>query len=127
MPLLAVSGDDRLETEIAEQFPAARSITVKRCINATAAESLSPGEAREKIEQEVCGAVERAADAVVEAPCRPPLTIDVSFSKQLFADAAALMPFAERTGALDIRFGAGNHAEAIGILSGFSLMAAALA
>ncbi|MCV0348737.1 MAG: M55 family metallopeptidase [Nitratireductor sp.] len=127
VPLLAVSGDDRLEAEIAVQFPAARSITVKRCINAFASESMSPDEAREKIEQDVCEAVEAAASTEVKAPCTPPLTVDIGFSKQIFADAAALLPFTERTGALDVRFVAKSHAEAIGIISSFSLMASALA
>ncbi|EKF20407.1 M55 family metallopeptidase [Nitratireductor pacificus] len=126
VPLLAVSGDDRLGAEIAEQFPAARFVEVKRAIGAGSSESLSPQEARTAIEESVAKAVKAAKQAPVQSPCKPPLTVTVGFCRQNQADAAVLMPFVERTGALEVRFAAGSHAEAIGVLSGFSLMASAL-
>ncbi|WP_048649181.1 M55 family metallopeptidase [Nitratireductor soli] len=127
VPLLAVSGDDQLGAEIAEQFPAARFIEVKRAIGASASESLSPQEACALIEDGVRQAVEGARQTRAQAPCTPPLAVTVGFCRQNQADAAALMPFVERTGALDVRFTANSHAEAIGVLSGFALMAAGLA
>lgn len=127
VPLLAVSGDDRLAAEIAEQFPAARRIVVKRAIGANATDSLSPSESRKLIERDVAEAVAAAKNAPVETPCTPPLTLKVLFHHQQQTDAVALLPFVERTGTREVTFAVDGHRQAIGTLAAMALIAGAFA
>ncbi len=126
VPLLAVSGDDCLAQEIADQFPSARRIIVKEALGAHAANSLSPIRSRELIRREVTDAVTNSATAKVEAPCHVPLDVAVRFHKSLYADAAALLPIMERTDAHTVCFQAKSHATAIGVISALSLMIAGM-
>lgn len=126
VPLLAVSGDDLLAEEIERQFPASRRIVVKRAISASATESLSPAASREMIATEVAAAVRTAKDAPVQSPCKPPLDTTIHLNKQIYADAAALLPMLARSGPNAVRFVAKTHAEVIGTLSALSLMTLAM-
>ena len=127
VPLLAASGDDRLCAEIAAQFPAARTIQTKSAFGACAAQSLSPARSRELIRAEVRAAVASARTCPLTPPASPPLEMEVELAKQVFADALAPLPFVSRLDARTIAFRAENHAEAIGALSVFALVAQALA
>lgn len=122
VPLLAVSGDDRLAAEIEVQFPHARRITVKSSIGVVVTNSLSPMRSRELIENEVRAAVKAAAEAPVEAPCKAPLTVRLQFTRQLFADAAAMLPWLTRLDSTTVEFTVKDHGEAIGALSALSLI-----
>ncbi|WP_274427366.1 M55 family metallopeptidase [Chelativorans sp. YIM 93263] len=126
VPLLAVSGDDRLGREIREQFPNTRVIETKTALGASAVRSLSPQASCKLIELKVKAAVEGAAGQQPHAPCRPPLQVAVTFNKQLFADAACLLPTISRKGTTEVAFTAGSYAEAIGTISAFSLIAQGL-
>ncbi|MDZ5695983.1 M55 family metallopeptidase [Chelativorans sp. M5D2P16] len=126
VPLLAVSGDDRLGEEIRTQFPNARVIETKTALGAQASRSLSPHASRDLIEREVRTAVEGAAGQRPHAPCQPPLEVVVTFNRQVFADAACLVPEISRRGATEVVFTAGSHADAIGILAAFSILAQGL-
>ncbi|MEO3430550.1 M55 family metallopeptidase [Pelagibius sp. CAU 1746] len=127
VPLLAVSGDDRLMGEIEEQFPKARRIEVKKAINAYACETLAPSAACDLIEREVRAAVAEAGQQVPLLPCRPPLETTVTFARQIFADAASLLPAVSRKSALEATFTAASYGDAIGTLSALSLMSQSLA
>ena len=122
VPLLAVSGDDRLAQEISAQFPSARNITVKQALGAGAMNSLSPKKSREMITQQVSDVVAAAKGAPVESPCKVPLTISVRFHKQLYADGAALLPQMERCDAQTVKFVANSHADAISTISALALI-----
>jgi D-amino peptidase len=126
VPLLAASGDDRLADEISEQFPATQRIVVKRALGAVAADSLSPGAAQALIEAEVAEAVRGARDRQPEAPCAPPLSVSVVFTRQVHADAAVLLPALRRENATTVSFEAPSHAEAIGVISALSLIVSGL-
>ncbi|MEF2071273.1 M55 family metallopeptidase [Consotaella aegiceratis] len=126
VPLLAVSGDDRLADEVAEQFPAARRIVVKQALGASATDSLSPQASRQLIEAEVAAAVKGAATAPVEILSKPPLTVSVLFQHQIQADAVALLPFITRRGPRAIEFTLGSHREVIGTLSALALIGSAV-
>ncbi|MBO9429646.1 M55 family metallopeptidase [Sulfitobacter sp. R18_1] len=126
VPLLAASGDDHLCKEIAHQFPHAIQITTKTALGAHASKSLSPAVSRKRIQEAVTKAVQTADDTNLSQPCTPPLTVEVRMMRQLYADAAALLPQIERLSANHIRFTAVNHTEAIGTLSALALMASAL-
>lgn len=126
VPLLLASGDDRLAAEIADQFPAARRVVVKRALGAAAQDSLSPAAARALIEAEVALAVRGAREVRPESPCAPPLSMVVTFVHQVSADAAELLPGVARRDAHTVGFEAASHAEAIGLLSALALMVAGL-
>ncbi|MBD8892464.1 M55 family metallopeptidase [Roseibium litorale] len=126
VPLLAVSGDDRLAGEIEQQFPSARRITVKRAIGASATDSLSPAESRKLIEAEVKAAVANAKSAPVEAPCSAPFSMRVQFHHQIQTDAVSFLPFVTRTGPREITFPAATNGEAIGCLAAMALIAGAV-
>ena len=126
VPLLAVSGDDRLEQHVKQQFPAAATITVKTCIGAAASDSLSPDAACRLIETEVCKAVKTAPAAKAVAPCQAPFVVDAQLMHQMQADAAVLLPSITRTGPRDIRFTVESHRDIIGTLAGLALMSSAV-
>lgn len=126
VPLLAVSGDDRLAGEIATQFPSARRIVVKRAIGASATDSLSPADARARIEADVQKAVENAKTAPVELPCSPPFLMRVLFHHQIQTDAVSFLPFVTRTGPREITFQSATNAEVIGCLAAMALIATAV-
>lgn len=126
VPLLAASGDDRLCQEIKAQFPKTRRIQSKIALGAQASESLSPQASRNQIRTEVEKAVRSAATVKPHYPSSPPLNFEVEMMKQVHADAIALLPFVARKDARTVTFTTDHYAEAIGILSGFALMAQAL-
>lgn len=126
VPLLAVSGDDLLAEEIAAQFPAASRIVVKRAIGAAMTDSLSPAASCALIETGVRDAVAQAAQVPVQAPVTPPLEVMIHLNRQIYADAAALIPMLTRSGPHSVSFTAASHGEVIGVLSALSLMALAL-
>ncbi|OKL43335.1 M55 family metallopeptidase [Pseudovibrio exalbescens] len=127
VPLLAVSGDDQLASEIAVQFPSTRRIVVKQALGVHTANSLSPQSARELIEAEVTEAVAAAKSAPVEFPCKAPLEVVVDFNKQAFSDAAVMVPTVERSSAHTVRFLAASHEELIGTLTILSMISSSLA
>lgn len=122
VPLLAVSGDDCLAKEIADQFPAARNIIVKQALGASAINSLSPQKSRELITRNVSEVVASAKSAPVQSPCKAPLAVSIRFHKQLYADGAGLLPMMERCDAHTVKFVTDNHADAISTISALSLI-----
>ncbi|WP_172299077.1 M55 family metallopeptidase [Pseudoruegeria sp. HB172150] len=122
VPLLAVSGDDRLAEEMAEQFPSTRRIVVKKAIGAGAANALSPQSSRDLIEAEVAEAVRGAADRQPEQPCPAPFETRIRFVRQVHADGAALIPRAKREDALTVAYDTETHAEAIALISALALI-----
>lgn len=126
VPLLAASGDDRLCAEIAQQFPGARQIEVKTALGAQASQSLSPETSRARIQTEVAQVVRQAGKAKVEPLCLPPLTVEVRLMRQVYADAAALLPHITRQSATEIMFTASSHREVIGTIAALALMSSAL-
>lgn len=126
VPLLAASGDDRLGVEIGRQFPSARKIQVKTALGAQACQSLSPTASRNLIEAEVKSAVGECTNNDIEPPCTPPLELEVQLMRQVYADAAALLPHVERISANTVKFHAGSHADAIATLAALAIMSSAL-
>ncbi|WP_306153218.1 M55 family metallopeptidase [Roseovarius sp. MMSF_3281] len=126
VPLLAVSGDDKVCGEVAKQFPDTHRIQTKTALGAQASDSLSPSEARKLITEEVREAVRQAHQQQPHIPCKPPLDIKVEFMKQVHADAISLLPHTERLNARSISFSSDTYEQAIGSLSVFALVAQAL-
>ena len=126
VPLLAASGDDRLCAEIERQFPGACRIQVKTALGAQASQSLSPKASRNLIEAQVADAVRNSRTTKADLPCKPPLEIDIRLMRQVYADAADLLPHITRKSATQITFSASSHAKAISTIAALALMASAL-
>lgn len=126
VPLLAASGDDRLCDEIGQQFPSAQKIQVKTALGAQASQSLSPAASRDLIRTTVEKVVRECASAKVELPCTPPLELEVQMMRQVYADAAALLPHVSRVSGCTVSFHADCHADAISTLAALAIMSSAL-
>ncbi|MGJ8527196.1 M55 family metallopeptidase [Maritalea sp.] len=126
VPLLAVSGDQHLAAEIANQFPNAKSIVVKNTIGAASTNSLSPQKARELIEADVTKVVRNASGAKVDQLIVPPLNVEIAFTKQAFADGAVLLPFVQRKDALRVTFVADNYQDVIGSIMAMALISSGM-
>ncbi len=95
VPVVAVSGDDKLAAQVQSSLPGTRSIVVKESLHREAARSLPRGEVLSLITSEVTEAVRNYRKIAPIAAVRP-ATIRVEFSRSGFADLAALLPDARR-------------------------------
>ena len=101
VPVGMVSGDDTLAEELAEWFPWAELVVVKRGISWQAADSIHPSKARDLIRSAARTAVERAAGgdtALVPLKLDTPLQMLMEFRHGGQADFAATIPGFERAG-----------------------------
>jgi D-amino peptidase len=103
IPVALVAGDDALEGEVEMLLPWAERVIVKRGLGYSAADSLSPAEARAAIRD----GVQRALGRLPEMrPYRPPAPIagEVDFRFSMQATYAAVLPEVERTGPTTVAF-----------------------
>jgi D-amino peptidase len=125
VPVLLLSGDDRLAEQCAPQFPSARFAVVKTALGQRAARSLSPERARARIRAAALAAVRGAED------CRPfvipgPYRVAFELSTAAMADLAAILPVAERTGPRGIAIAADSMAAVVRWMNAISAMSASL-
>jgi D-amino peptidase len=125
IPVVLLTGDDRLMAQCAPLFPGARVATVKQAVGANAARALSPERARALIRSEAAAAL-RGLGA-----CRPyvldgPFRLELDMMRVAMADLAAVIPVAERVGPRTVAFAAASVADAIGWMNTVSAMTAML-
>ncbi len=99
VPVALVSGDDALAADLADWFPWAELVVVKRAISYQAADSIHPTDARQLIRDAAKRAVQKVN--AKGRPLRPltldaPLTLRVDFTHSGQADMAAVVPGFER-------------------------------
>jgi D-amino peptidase len=104
VPVVVVSGDDKVAAEARALLPRIEVATVKQALSRTAARTLTPAAARSAI----AGAVRRALSAdrrldVLEPP-EPPYVLDVTFLRSAMADVATVMPGVERRDGRTVRW-----------------------
>jgi D-amino peptidase len=107
VPVVLVSGDHKLQQEVAEILPHAAYVTVKYAIGRHASKAMHPTRARQAIEEGMRAAVGRAraiAPFVIEKPVRAELT----FKHTSMADAASGMAGVDRASDLAIRITAAD-------------------
>ncbi len=99
VPVVMVTGDDRIVAHAKQRLPGVETAAVKRTIHRTAARNLSPGAARDLIRIVARRGVDRRA---VMRPLRyeTPVTITVTWKHAGMADAASFMPGVERADAV---------------------------
>ncbi len=125
VPVLLLTGDDRLAAQCGPHFPAAQLVTVKHAIGHRAARALSPEVARARIRAAAAIAVREAA------ACRPfvipgPYRLEFDLGTVAMADLAATIPVAERIAPRSVAFAAPSMAAVIGWVNTVSAMSAAL-
>lgn len=104
IPVGLVAGDDALAAEVADWLPWAERVVVKEGAGTSAAASIHPETARERIRAGAGRAVERAAAGELRLlEVSPPATIEVDYHRPIQADFAALVPNAERVGDRTVR------------------------
>ena len=101
VPVGMISGDDALAEELADWFPWAELVVVKRGVSWQAADSLHPSQARDLIRDGARRAVERIVSrdpATVPLVLPAPLRLQLDFAHPGQADIAATIPGFERVG-----------------------------
>ncbi|MCX7012300.1 MAG: M55 family metallopeptidase [Candidatus Sumerlaeota bacterium] len=102
VPIVFVSGDDKLQAEARDFIPHAGSVVTKHATGQTNARCLSPQKARDLIRAGAREALSRLAEMkpfLVEKP----ITLDVEFATTSPVDQAVCLPVFERAGARAIR------------------------
>jgi D-amino peptidase len=114
VPVILVAGEAQLlEDDVKKYAPWAQTVPLKHSLSRVSAKSPS----LERIEKELQTAVRNAIAAYEGKKIKPliaqkPVKINITFLMSLFADVAELLPKAERTAALEVRYTAGNVTEA---------------
>jgi D-amino peptidase len=104
IPVGLVAGDDALAAEVAEWLPWAERVIVKEAHGSSAAASLHPGRARDRVRAASQRAVDRArAGELRILEVDQPVSIEVEYRRGLEADFAAIVPGAERVGDRTVR------------------------
>ncbi|MGI8928788.1 MAG: M55 family metallopeptidase [Candidatus Limnocylindrales bacterium] len=101
VPVGMISGDDALAQELADWFPWAELVVVKRGISWQAADSIHPSRARDLIRDGARRVTERAAgsdQALLPLTMQAPLKLRIAFQHPGQADVAATIPGFERVG-----------------------------
>jgi D-amino peptidase len=125
VPVLLLTGDDRLAEQCAPHFPGVKVAVVKHAIGHRAARALSPELARARIRAAAAAAVRGAAS------CQPfvipgPYRLELDLSTVAMADLAAAIPAAERIAPRSVAFAAASMAAVVGWVNTVSAMSATL-
>ncbi|WP_027349698.1 M55 family metallopeptidase [Halotalea alkalilenta] len=125
VPLVLVSGDDRLAAWGEERHPQALRVVVKQMQATWSARSLSPQASRERIRQAM-------RDALAGGRGEPqprffaPYRLKLVATQPVLADAFSMLPGVERLDAQSIGFTSNTVGETIALLGAASLLAGSL-
>jgi D-amino peptidase len=103
VPVVLISGDDKVAAEAQAFFPGIETVIVKQGIALSAARTLHPEEARARIAAGVKAALGRRA-SVRPARVATPVTLEIELSSMAYADAAAIVPGMIRVNGLTVRY-----------------------
>lgn len=124
VPVGVVTGDDRICQVARKAFPGVTAVEVKRCVGFTAADSLAPRQACERIERAVAAAVSGAA-GLTTTPPPDRLTLAVDFSTPRGAELASTVPGSERLSARTVRREVAQADDLIKLIMAWYYLAAA--
>ncbi|HYG85765.1 MAG TPA: M55 family metallopeptidase [Azospirillum sp.] len=125
VPVVLLSGDDRLAEETAPLFPGAERVIVKQALGQRAARNLSPAAAHTRLRSAAEAAARRAGRI---APFRidGPFLLHVEMNTPALADLAAGIPVARRLDAVSVGLEADTMAGVVGWVNTLSALSAAL-
>jgi len=112
VPVVLVSGDDRLSAETREWFPWAVPVVVKHAIGRHAARCMHPARAQRLIEQATADAL-GSLDRMRPLTAAPPVAVEVQFKRTAHADEAERAPGAERADDCTVRTNAPDAGAAL--------------
>ncbi len=113
IPVLMVTGDDVLATDLRQSMPQVRAVIVKRALGRFQADSPHPSVACELIRQAAKESM-AAAGAVAPYQVARPVTIEVQFHHPMYTDLAALVPGCRKTGEWSAAFTGDSFMAAFG-------------
>ncbi len=122
VPLWMVTGDDQLEKWVTRHYPETDYVCVKRAISASAAESLSPESAREKIRLQATKSVKSAVKSI-ERRFGCPYKLELMVAKPGLADLFCMIPDVVRIDAVTVGYSSPKVATIINLLGAFSFLA----
>ncbi|MGQ0569270.1 MAG: M55 family metallopeptidase [Armatimonadota bacterium] len=102
VPVVLVTGDDRLVAETQEWFPWAVPVVVKYAIGRHAARLMHPARAQQLIEQKTTEAL-RNLGSMKPLKAPEPVVVDVQFKRTAHADEADRIPGVERVDDCTVR------------------------
>lgn len=102
VPLTLVTGDEAACREAREQLSVPVTVPVKQALCRNYARCLHPARTAALIREAAAQAVQVAADTAPYVLC-PPLTVEVTFTRCDYADAAAAQPHVQRVDARTVR------------------------
>ncbi len=103
VPVVFVSGDRAFAEEAQRFFPGVAALAVKEGIGATAAKTMHPLVARERITAGVKAALARRSQ-IAPISITAPITLEVELDQASFADAAMYVPGMERVDGVTVRY-----------------------
>jgi D-amino peptidase len=103
VPVVFMSGDQTLAAEARSFFPGIELLAVKDAIGFSAARTLHPTQARERIRTGMAGALARRRGIRPPAVGRP-VVLEIELSEVRFADAAMFVPGMERVAGPTVRY-----------------------
>jgi D-amino peptidase len=103
VPVVLISGDDKIGAEAKAFFPGIEAVVVKQGIAMTAARTLHPEEARTRIAAGVKAALGRRT-SIRPIRITAPVTLEVELGQMAWADAAANVPGMTRVNGLTVRY-----------------------
>jgi len=101
VPVVLVSGDDKLARQVEASLPHTRTVIVKHALDASSVRSRP----RAEVERLIREGVAEALAARAEIPVRPvagPVTFRMEFKRSTYAEVACLLPIVERVDARTI-------------------------
>ncbi|MBU6499552.1 MAG: M55 family metallopeptidase [Rhodospirillales bacterium] len=125
VPVILLTGDDRMAAQCAPHFPRARIAVVKHALGQRAARAVSPEQARARIRAEAERAV-RDIGGAAPFTLPGPYRLEIDMSTVALADLAATIPVAERVGPRGVAFAADTMPAVIGWVNTLSAMSASL-
>lgn len=126
VPLVLVTGDQSVESEVADLLPGTRTVSVKRAVGQFAADGLHPHRACSLIEETVASTLESIGD-VAPFAVEGPVELEVDVSLPAYVDQALIIPGIRRVAGRTLAYSAPNYLTAyrvtrlIGALSGLPL------
>ncbi|MFD4996200.1 M55 family metallopeptidase [Streptomyces buecherae] len=113
VPVVLLSGDDTACDELSELVPGVRTVAVKQAIGQSAAVTLHPEEARERLRDASARAVTRAGLRGERLAFPGPVEVEVDLANPTTVDLATLVPGVVRAaGGRTVAFTAADFAEA---------------
>lgn len=115
VPVVMITGDQVAVAQARELVPNIEGVQVKEAIWTTAARSLRPEQARERIRAAALSAIKRLSEF---KPVRPavPATFEVAFNQTVLADIAEQVPTVKRVNANTVSYSAADY------LAGYRLL-----